>query len=89
MCRTCPDVGSILFCEDCKEPSEANRDDMPRCVGHSFLQLPSEGWRHLRKGTVNVEGATFDEFLKSLSRNYDKEDFQVIEIEDGRETKGD
>jgi ankyrin repeat protein len=60
MCRPCPNVGSVLLCEGCKEPS----------VGHNFLQIPSEGWRHLRKGTVNAEGETFDEFLKSLSRKY-------------------
>lgn len=87
MCRTCPYVGNFVMCEDCKEKHKANKDDLSQCVEHSFLQTPSEGWQHLRKGTVNAEGETFDEFLKSLSRKYDKEDSQIIELEDSGETR--
>ena len=71
-CRTC---SYVVLCEGCKEPGKANKDNVPYCVGHSFLQLPSERWRLLRKGTVNVEGETFDEFLKSLSRKCDEGGF--------------
>ena len=69
-----------------RSPGKANKDKVPHCVGHSFLQLPSEGWQHLRKGTVNAEGETFNEFLNSLLRKYDEQGFQVIELEDGGET---
>ncbi|KAF4624343.1 hypothetical protein G7Y89_g13827 [Cudoniella acicularis] len=38
------------------------------------------------KGAVNAEGETFEEFLTSLSRKYNEENFKVIELEDGGET---
>ena len=82
-CRTCPYVGSVLFCEGCK----VNKDEVPQCVGHNFLQIPSEGWRHLRKGTVNAEGETFDGFLNTLSRKYNDEGFQAIEPGGGGEQR--
>ena len=86
ICRTCSHM-LVLLCEGCKELGKANKDEAPQCLGHDFLQIPSEGWQYLRKGTVNTEGETFDEFLKSLSRKYDEESFQVIELEDGGETR--
>jgi len=82
-CRTCVPV---VLCNGCKQPGKANKDKVPHCVGHSFLELPSEGWQYLRKGTVNAEGETFNQFLKSLLRKYDEKGFQVIELEDRGET---
>lgn len=77
-CRTC---AYVMLCDDCRMFGKENKDELLKCVGHSFLQLPSDEWGSLRKGTVNAEGETFNEFLKSLIRKYDEGAFQIIELE--------
>jgi hypothetical protein len=66
-CKTCPMVELCPKCLADRKPDKA-----PWCEGHEFLQIPGDEWKDLREGVVNIQGQSFEEWLKTLQTRYCK-----------------
>ena len=67
-CKTCP---FKWICDKCRTSDrDMTKGFAPQCTGHEFLKVPSDDWRDIPEGKVNVEGQTLLEFLIDMREKY-------------------
>lgn len=67
-CKICP---LHWLCQKCRTGDRnLEEGDAPQCHGHSFVKVPSDEWKDIPQGKVNIQGQTFREWLKELQKQY-------------------